>query len=207
MQTIGPAARHRDRRGEAMLAIADAVHLAVGIDSAAGMIRTAQANLLASQAGNVRFLPMEAERLEFPGGFFDVISNRHCPFSAPETARVLKEGGVYLTQQVGEEDKYNLKMAFGRGQSYGIKGGTHRSRYTEELQAAGFREVRAFAYNAAAYYETAEDLIFLLRHTPIIPHFGENEADFAILEKFVQENRTDQGIRTNEERFMIIARK
>ncbi len=32
----------------------------------------------------------------------------------------------------------------------------------------------------------AEDFIFLLKHTPIIPNFGEEEEDFNILQKFIK---------------------
>ncbi len=52
-----------------------------------------------------------------------------------------------------------------------------------------------------------EDLIFLLKHTPIIPNFGEEEEDFNILQKFIKANSSEKGIRTNSKRFMIIAVK
>ncbi|MGM2834971.1 SAM-dependent methyltransferase, partial [Bacillus cereus group sp. Bce025] len=51
------------------------------------------------------------------------------------------------------------------------------------------------------------DLIFLLKHTPIIPNFGEEEEDFNILQKFIKANSSEKGIRTNSKRFMIIAVK
>jgi hypothetical protein len=49
--------------------------------------------------------------------------------------------------------------------------------------------------------------MFLLTHTPIVPGFGDNPDDLDILRAFVEQNQTERGIRTNEERFMIIARK
>lgn len=66
--------------GEAVLAIRDAALLLVGIDRSPGMIRTAQANLAKSAASNVRFVEMDAERLDFPERFFDIVTCRHAGF-------------------------------------------------------------------------------------------------------------------------------
>lgn len=59
--------------GERLLTIADAAHLIVGIDQSAGMIRTAQANLQRDGHPHVRFCRMDAERLDFPASFFQVV--------------------------------------------------------------------------------------------------------------------------------------
>jgi len=150
---------------------------------------------------------MKAASLSFPGKFFNLITCRHSEFCAQEAARVLKEGGVFLTQQVGETDKRNLKQAFGRGQHDGSEAGTLRNKTVSELEAAGFREIRVLEYDADEYYASPEDLIFLLKHTPIIPGFGETDADFAILDRFIEANWTGKGIRTNASRFLIIAEK
>ena len=192
--------------GERLLSLADAALLLVGIDNAAGMVETAQANAAASGKANVRILPMDAKRIEFPDGFFDVASCRQAPFFAAEAARVLKSGGVFLTQQVSEGDKRNLAEAFGRSQTT-AEDGALRDKYVGELTEAGFREIRTMEYDAAEYYETAEDLVFLLMHTPIVPDFGKIEGDFTRLHRFIAEHRTGRGIRTNAKRFMISARK
>lgn len=34
--------------------------------------------------------------------------------------------------------------------------------------------------------------IFLLKHTPIIPNFGEEEEDFNILQKFIKANSSEK---------------
>lgn len=193
--------------GEALLSIADSAMLSVGIDLSSGMIETAAHNLRQSNKSNIRFVQMDAEQLKFPDGFFNIISCRHSGFSAKEAAKVLADDGVFLTQQVSEGDKLNIKEAFGIGQAFGTKAGTLKNRYLAELSEAGFTDIQSFEFNASEYYETAEDLIFLLKHTPIIPHFGDSEMDFQILQRFISANKTEKGIRTNSERFMIIARK
>ncbi|BBI31428.1 class I SAM-dependent methyltransferase [Cohnella abietis] len=192
--------------GESLLSIADAALLLVGVDLSSSMIQTASRHLEHSNKHNVRFYQMDAEQLEFPNGYFNVVSCRHSPFSAKEIAKVLVNGGVFLTQQVSENDKLNIKQAFGRGQSKDPDG-TLKNRYIEELKEAGFSDVQSFEYDATEYFEADEDLLFLLKHTPIVPSFGEYDHDYEILHQFIDNNQTDKGIRTNSKRFMIIAHK
>ncbi|MCZ8516251.1 class I SAM-dependent methyltransferase [Paenibacillus filicis] len=192
---------------EALISAAGAALLCVGIDRSPAMVRTAERNVSRSGRTNIRILPMEAGRLTFPGGFFDVVSCRHSEFSAKEAYRVLTKGGRFLTQQVAESDKRNLKMALGRGQHFDDKPGTLRMRLEAELEEVGFVEVQAYEYDAAEYYAEEEDLVFLLKHTPIVPRYGEEEGDEATLRRFIREYRTPKGIRTNASRLLVTARK
>lgn len=171
------------------------------------MIETAKANLKKSSVSNALFIWMNAESLQFPNGFFDVVSCHHSPFSSKEIARVLNKKGTFITQQVSEDDKLNLKDFFNRGQSFDAEYGTLKGHYVEELSKSGFSEVKVFDYNATEYFKSTEDLIFLLKHTPIIPKFGKDNSDLATLEKFIHENKTEKGIITNSKRFIIVAQK
>lgn len=193
--------------GEAVLTIADAALLLIGMDQSAAMIETATRNVTETNIPNVRFLHMDADKLDFPPHFFNIVSCRHSGFSAKEIAKVLVKDGIFLTQQVGEKDKLNLKEAFGRGQAYGAKGRTLLQQYITELSQAGFTDIQAFESNVNEYYQTAEDFIFLLKHTPIIPNFGRSQLDFQVLEHFIKDNLTEQGIQTNSDRFMIVAKR
>ncbi|MDQ0232064.1 class I SAM-dependent methyltransferase [Metabacillus malikii] len=192
--------------GESLLQLASSFQFLVGIDLSATMIETAQKNVKDSQISNVRFTQMSSDHLLFPEEFFDIVTCRHAPFCSKEIARVLKSGGSFLTQQVGEMDKLNLKQAFKRGHTM-HKDGALCSMYVKELYDAGFSEIQTFEYDATDYYHRPEDLIFLLKHTPTIPQFGEKQDDFEILEKFIRENTTSKGIRTNSKRFLIVAKK
>jgi len=188
--------------GERVLPLANDVLLLVGIDHDAGMVRAANRN--ANGAPNVRFLQMEADRLEFPDGFFNVISCRQSEFDAEEAARVLGPGGRFLTQQVSEGDKLNIKRAFGREIG---KPGALRDRCVRELTEAGFRDINVIEFTVFEYFQSPADLIFLLKHTPTLPDFGQSDEHFEILDRFIRENRTEKGIRTNMERFILTARK
>lgn len=191
--------------GEKVLPAAAAVMLLVGIDQCAEMVEAANRNAAEAGISNARFFRMEAERLEFPDAFFNVISCRQSEFFADEAARVLAPGGIFFTQQVSEHDKLNVKQAFGR--ELDAAPGTLGKRYVTELQDAGFRDIETFEFHVDEYYKTPADLIFLLKHTPTIPDFGKSDRDFHILEQFIRDNRTDKGIHTTMERFIIIARK
>ncbi|MBE5106519.1 class I SAM-dependent methyltransferase [Bacillus thuringiensis] len=193
--------------GENVLKIASSAKLLIGIDNSNGMIETAHSNLKKAGVQNIEFLQMNSESLTFPHSYFDIASSCHAPFVASELAKVMKKGAFFLTQQVCEHDKLNLKEAFGRGQCLGVRDGTLKEKYMSELISVGFELVQVRAYDVIDYYNTPEDLIFLLKHTPIIPRFGEEEDDFNILQKFIDANSSEKGIRTNSKRFMIIAVK
>ncbi|WP_211746214.1 class I SAM-dependent methyltransferase [Paenibacillus sp. Marseille-Q4541] len=193
--------------GEALLSIADAALLLVGIDHSEAMIQTAIKNLGESNQTNIRFLQMEAENITFPHHFFNVVSCRHSEFSANEVTKVLASDGIFLTQQVSENDKFNIKQAFQRGQSYGTEKGSLKDKYLRELAETGFTDIQAYEYDATQYFQTYEDLVFFLKYTPVIPNFGQTDLDFEILQKFIESNQTEKGIKTNTERFMIVARK
>lgn len=194
--------------GEAVLSIAKHAHLLVGIDLAQAMVETSQRNLAkAVNCSNVRFMQMDANNLQFPNHFFNIVSCRHSAFSPTEVYNVLAEDGVFLTQQVSELDKVNIAQAFGRGQHFGIEPGTLLEKYKQELKHAGFQHIEVREYNVTEHYTTPEDLLFLLTHTPIIPHFGEIASDFDVFKQFVQDHQDEKGIRTNSARFMITARK
>ncbi|EJS67961.1 MULTISPECIES: class I SAM-dependent methyltransferase [Bacillus] len=193
--------------GENVLNIASSAKLLIGIDNSNGMIATAHSNLKKSGIQNVEFLQMDSEALVFPHAHFDIASSCHAPFTATELSKVMKKDAVFLTQQVSEHDKLNLKEAFGRGQCLGERDGTLKEKYMRELSSAGFERVQVSEYDVTDYYSSPEDLIFLLKHTPIIPNFGEEEEDFTILQKFIDANSSEKGIRTNSKRFMITAAK
>lgn len=56
---------------------------------------------------DLRFVEDE-KHLPFPDNFFDVVLNRHESFDPKEVYRILKPGGYFLTQQVGDQNSSNL---------------------------------------------------------------------------------------------------
>ncbi|UOQ84942.1 class I SAM-dependent methyltransferase [Gracilibacillus salinarum] len=189
--------------GEQLIKLAASLFLVVGIDLSRSMIEKADQ---ASQK-NVKFFHMTSDQLQFPNGFFDIVTSRHAPFSAKEVASVLKKGGVFMTQQVRETDKINLKKAFGRGQALESQDGQLKDNYVKDLKEAGFTTVQTCEYDATEYYQRPEDLLFLLKYTPIIPKFGAYSDDLDRFEDFIATYQTEKGIATNSKRFLIVAKK
>ncbi|WP_142826400.1 class I SAM-dependent methyltransferase [Planococcus soli] len=193
--------------GENLLEIAHSVERAIGIDLSGAMIESAKDNLKRSRQDNVRFIQMFSKDLRFPEDSFNIVTSRHAPFDSFEVAKVLKKGGVFLTQQVSEGDKQNIKNIFGRGQSFTETDGTLKEKYRTDLKDAGFSKVQSYDSNVLEYYERPEDLLFLLRHTPIIPNFGQDKKDLEFWDAVVENNQTARGICTNSKRFLIVAVK
>lgn len=193
--------------GEKAMRIAGNVRIVIGIDHAQDMVDSARLNWRRARLKNGRFFRMESGALTFPDGLFDIVSCRQSAFDVDEVWRVLREGGVFLTQQVAEGDKANIKDAFGRGQNHGVPDGTAMRRTVQAFERAGSSRMQVYEYDAHEYYETERDFLFLLRHAPIVPDFGESPDDFDILSDFITENKTERGIETNSKRYMIVARK
>jgi len=192
--------------GEKFLKFAPKVKKAIGIDVDPKMVETARENLRKSGLSNVKFEVCDSEKLRFGGQEFDVVIDRQAPFNPKEVARVLKPGGVFITQQVSEGDKLNFKEIFRRGDSYGIKSGTLKNRYLRELREAGMKIIEEKTANTIEYYRSMDDVIFLLANTPIVPDFDfEREQDK--LKQIEERFKTKKGIRTNAERFLIVAKK
>ena len=56
-------------------------------------------------------------KLPFADGSFDLVINRHGDFNAEEISRVLKPGGLFITQQVGaENDRELVELLCGKTQ-------------------------------------------------------------------------------------------
>lgn len=193
--------------GKKILKASEGFDEVVGIDSSEAMISKAKENLEEAGVDNVEFKLMDSTKLKFADESFDVVTSRHAPYKADEVYRVLKEGGIFMTQQVSLGDIRNIKEVFGRGQGWGEEEGSFKERMVEELRDAGFKDIKVDEDEVDEFYQRVEDVLFLLKHTPIIADFGEREGDFEKMEKFIEENREERGIRTTEKRFMLVARK
>ena len=193
--------------GERLIHYAPKSLLLVASDFTAGMIEKAKDNIGKIGHSNIRFLKIDAyNKIDFPDDFFDIISVRHSHFNSSEVARILKPNGLFLTQQVEYKDKENFVSYFGRHQCENSTNLLAR-RYAEELTQLKFSEVIIDEYDADEYYEGYEDVLFFLKNTPVVPDFGKFEDDFKALDRFIKDNSTEKGIKTNSHRSILIARK
>ena len=85
----------------------------------------------------------------------------------------------------------------------------------EAIMDAGFKDVELIPLHVIKYYKTKEDLYALLVKTPILDDFPEKKLqeyerkpiEKEIFEKYVNENRTEKGIRLVRRYYGIIGRK
>jgi len=79
--------------------------------------------------------------LPFAGSTFDVVTNRHGDFAPQELYRILKPGGLFLTQQVGEENDRALVELLLPGTPKPFPG-LNLAEQTERFEKAGFSVLR-----------------------------------------------------------------
>ncbi|MFD7512421.1 SAM-dependent methyltransferase [Streptomyces sp. NPDC059853] len=105
----------------------------------------------------------EPDALPLPGGAVEVVLNRHGRLAAREIGRVLRPGGVLLTQQVGSDDCAGLNRALGAPPPTHPPGNWDVRTASAALTGAGFRLRRVQEeYPALTFYDIGA-LIYHLR--------------------------------------------
>lgn len=190
--------------GEKILNNVKNAKLIIGTDFSKEMIKRAKEN--AKARNDVMFFEMDSNEIKFPNNFFDMVCARHTPFNSIEVFRVLKSGGVLISEQIDEDDCIELKRIFGRGQGFEKKI-KQREQDKNDLIKCNIKDFQFYDIVQNEYYETEEDLLFLLNNTPIIPNFGKMEKDYEKFNKYVENNKTDKGIYLKRILYGVKARK
>lgn len=139
-------------------------------------------------------------RLPFRSGSFDFVMNRHEEFDPGEIDRVLMPGGSFITQQVGQHDRLELRPFFSRMTDFGDL----RSEYVAAFQRLGFR-VESAEHDHHVAYASLGEFAFMLAVAPWdIPEF-DAERDLDALLAFESEHGTEEGVVVTECRFLLVA--
>lgn len=122
---------------------------------------------------NVDQLPDETRgRLPFPSGSFALISNRHGSFVATEVARVLAQGGRFVTEQVGG-DYTDFHEALGLPRAAPSARRWDLRFATAQVEAAGLRLVEAAEANESTTFADVGAIAWYLRAVPwAVPGFS-----------------------------------
>ena len=177
--------------------------LKIGTDFSEEMIKSAKKN---NKSSNICFFEMDSNNIKFPDCFFDIITARHTPFSAKEIYRLLKTDGMFFSEQIDEDDCRELKEIFGRGQGFNAEQKLIDI-IKSDMKKMKLKTIKFFNILQEEYYKTEEDLLFLLKNTPIIPDFGNVEGDYEKFNKYVEKNRNEKGILLNRCLFGVKAVK
>ena len=194
--------------GECVLTKISDAGFIFGIDNCAEMIETANKNLQKYPNKRVKFIKMDANNITFPDGIFDIVCSRHCWSNPSRAYKLLKNDGMYFSEDIENDDCIELKELFGRGQCFNEKIKL-QDKIVPLLVNSGFREenITLYQIEVEEYYKTEEDLIYLLLNTPIIMNFLKEKDDSQKFEEYVDKYKTDKGILLKRKLFGIIAEK
>lgn len=185
--------------GEILRSFANRIHTGLGIDIDQQMVQVAREN--ADNSPNLGFR-RSSHLLEDVQEVFDVVLSRHAPFSVDAVASHLNDGGVFITQQVGERNMANVKAALGQSVP------TPVTRETFEDSALTLLEFRE--YDVTYIVPDIDSLVFWVRALDTL-HADVDGAraigDASSLNAILQNNVSADGFVTNEHRYLAIAEK
>ena len=145
-------------------------------------------------------------RLPFGDSAFDLVINRHGDFCPEELKRVLKPGGLFITQQVGDRNDQDLvRMVFPEAET--PFPGHHLSVQRKAFEDAGFEIVKADEFfGRIRFYDVGAFVWFARIIEWEFPGFSVDQCFDRLLK--MQEQIEEKGvIEGTTHRYLIIARK
>ena len=144
--------------------------------------------------------------IPFPGDSFDLILNRHGSFVAKELYRLLKPGGMFITQQVGEDNDRELVELVLPGTKKPFPHMNLREQ-KQVLEAAGFQIVEeAEAFCPIRFYDVGAVVWFARVIEWEFPGFSVDACLEQLLE-MQQKIERDGYVEGTVHRYLIAARK
>ena len=146
------------------------------------------------------------DKLPFENCFFDVVINRHESFDLSEVHRVLKNGGFFITQQVGNKNTREFIKRLNDDFTFELPSHTVGN-YTDALRELGFHIVKT---DEAVYPVKAIDVGALVFMAKILsweyPGFSVKTHIDKLLD--CQREVEEKGfLEATGHRFLIVARK
>jgi SAM-dependent methyltransferase len=147
------------------------------------------------------------DSLPFEDDFFDLILNRHEAFSVQEVQRILKPGGVFITQQVGGRNNRVLSEFLLGQEAAAADEAFSVEKVSEELRNSGFSIVRAEEAFPVLRFKDVGALVYFAKVIEWeFPGFSVEKCYDRLC--LLQEQVAWEGyIGSTEHRFMIIAVK
>lgn len=202
--------------GEKLLKYFPEVKEILGTDYSEEMIKTAKRNLYLSKRKNIIFKVMDNLNMTTPKNYYDVVVARNTVTNPEMIYHSLKNNGYLLIHGVDKYDCYELKLIFGKGQGLLDKKPISIVDY-ENVLKAGFKDVELIPLHVREYFKDKDTLCKFLEKVPIIDDFSEesndikdyyeSDIDLAKLNKYIERNTYQKGIRLIRRYYGIIARK
>ena len=178
------------------------------------MIKTAIINLKNSGRKNITFRLMDNLKMDVPDNYFDIVVARNTVTDPVQIYKCLKPGGYLLLHGVDQNDCWNLKLLFGKGQGFTDTKPISIIDY-ENILKANFKDVELIPLHEREYFKNEELFKAFLKKVPILDEFSEengththdNNFDEQLLNQYIKENTYDGKIRLLRRYYGIIARK
>jgi SAM-dependent methyltransferase len=145
------------------------------------------------------------KKLPFSEGEFDLVLNRHGAINSKEIYRILKEGGIFLTQQVtGSDDLQDLVKEFKSKRKFGD---INLEKYVNLLKTAGFKIMRSEKWKGKRRFNDIGAIVYYLKAIPwIVKDFSVNK-HLSYLKKLQEKLNKNKKLEFDTARFMILAKK
>jgi SAM-dependent methyltransferase len=144
------------------------------------------------------------QRLPFLECSFDLVTNRHEAFVAADVARVLANGGRFVTQQVDARAYDDFYSALGRARP--VQPSSWLPLATLQLEEAGLRVRTAMAGQEVQRFDDVGAVVFYLRAVPWAIDNFDVAADRESLVRLHQQLQ-EKPLRVRQQRFLVEAEK
>ena len=142
--------------------------------------------------------------LPFRDGAFDVVLNRHEAFDATEVLRVLKPGGAFCTQQVGDEEAASVRSLL---ELPGLPGGWDLGEATSQVSAAGLDVLDAREARVPTTFTDVAALVAYVRVLPWqVPEFDAGRLR-PVLQRLHEQCCRAGGVTAVTHRFLVVAQR
>ncbi|MGZ8743425.1 MAG: methyltransferase domain-containing protein [Nocardioides sp.] len=189
--------------GEVLAALADALPAdTVATEGWPPNLSVATRNLAAHGVDVVAYDSEADPVMPFPDERFDVVLDRHESYDAAEVLRLLRPGGVFLTQQVDGRDFEETQAIFGGTTGYPY---ITLANLRDEAERAGFVVEAAEDWRGAARFA---DVATLVRYFAFVP--WEVPEDFSVeryAEQLLDLHRSGRPLVFTQRRFYLRARR
>jgi len=193
--------------GEIFLSLSPYFGEGIGIDQDPAMIEAAKRNQSALALRNISLLVMDGNDLRFDADDFDVVLLRHLRVYVSEIVRVLRSGGYFITQMVGQRSSLNILEAFGWTlSSFGPDWWQTVDQLADQFLRHGCQIVAQAEYNVPYWFEDLDSFLFWLMSVPW-PKEIEVEKHWQNINRVLETSQTARGIETNEHRGLLIVQK
>jgi SAM-dependent methyltransferase len=145
-----------------------------------------------------------ASGMPFEDASFDLVINRHGGFRPEEMHRVLKPGGVFLSQQVGGDNLADLVAEFGARL---VAPENTLANVAERFRRIGCAVTRAEEWRGPVAFADVGAIVYFLKAVPWVVQGFDVTTHLAALEALERRRATGRPLQFTFSRFLIEAEK